>query len=126
MRQGALLGVRERKFGPDEGKKDEQVRRKQEVGMSRSLARGMLQHLLLSCWKGQTHVQGGGNGSSHPPLLGHGLLQVSHLGWHPARLQVKLQLLQSHVEIPTQSHAKQSSSEITTPNRSHHGPARPR
>lgn len=90
---GALLGVRERKIGPEEGKKEKPVRRKQEVGMSRGLARGMLPYLLLSCWKAQTHVQGEGNGSSHPPLLGHGLLQVSHLGWHPARLQVKQQLL---------------------------------
>lgn len=42
MRKEALLGVRERKFGPEEGKKEKQVRRKQEVGTSRGLARGML------------------------------------------------------------------------------------
>lgn len=37
----------ERKFGPEEGKKEKQVRRKQEGGTSRGLARGTVQHLLL-------------------------------------------------------------------------------
>lgn len=110
---GSLVG---RGLGKAAPSKEKQVRRNQEAGTSRGSARGMLECLLLLCCKAQTHMEGGGNGSSHPPLLGHDLLQVSSLGLCPAHLLVKYQLLQSPGEIPMQNKHR---SEITSPNRSH-------